>query len=234
MCERLLTVRMHCEFVDDLHVFDDIPTFLVKEVDANRPHYQGFVKYSKTLDNLRKLIKSKNPRLFGNQSYSVKEMRDDNEQALFRYYCKGTKDTPPEVILNSYVLQDVSVFYDQYWSQNKSIETKRKETNLYKRIFNEPLEDLSISGVVHYVIQWSIDHDKLLTTGQIKSLTESYLLRHSSWYRRAYTAEVISKITGYTPPSYPYDRIHIREEEYRRNPPHVHVLEDPCPSRATV
>jgi len=56
-----------------------------------------------------------NKRWVGNKAYSCSELEKDKENFLI-YCCKGTRDTPPDVIFHFMTAEQVTGYWQKYWS----------------------------------------------------------------------------------------------------------------------
>lgn len=106
--------------------------FVVKETDANRPHYQGIIDTDKHIDTLRKYI-TRNMAVNGNADYSLKTIKnsDKDVQRTIQYLCKGNaRGDGPDVIANTGMCTTVDAYHNAYWDENETIEKRKKTTVL--------------------------------------------------------------------------------------------------------
>lgn len=112
--------------------------FIVREVDAERPHYQGIVwselKHDTVSGNIKKFFE-----LTGNTQYSNKGMRKDIDSNL-RYLCKGcpkSRGSPVDVVYRQVFDVDVRKLHEEYWDENDALKKKGQtsRTSLVEEVY---------------------------------------------------------------------------------------------------
>lgn len=97
--------------VDGSYVF-------VRETDANRSHYQGWVRCDMKQQTFRVRLKKMFPDCVGNKGYSVSNIRDF--EAYSTYILKGTREELPDVLCYSGIElteQTIADAHRAYWSK---------------------------------------------------------------------------------------------------------------------
>lgn len=130
----LIAIRIHlaalgsCS-VQEFHerllkvVGQDAGYVIVKEDDAERPHYQGWIRPRDGDDatKMRMRFRTRFPECAGNRSYSLKPVRDEEK---YKDYCmKGRKNSKPDIVLkHSMELDDMEMMdrHDRYWNSHSS------------------------------------------------------------------------------------------------------------------
>lgn len=92
---------------------------MVKEKDANREHYQGWVISAIPEQTLRARIKKAFGQCVGNKAYSFKAT--EKPEDYMKYICKGTAIAGPEVVCK------YGVEYTDEWIEEKHLEFKSHE-----------------------------------------------------------------------------------------------------------
>lgn len=187
-----LTIRIYCEFVDNIDFLKEYPCFLVKEKEANREHYQGILTYPNKIESLRQRIKTINPRVLGNRAYSVKGCKKNIED-LITYYCKGSKDVPPEVIINTFTVDNIDERHKLYWEVNENIKETQKKS-LYGRIFDGSDVFYNSYSCTSHVVKYYIENNKPINEHQIKAIVQLYLCKRTSEYRDHLINRVVNQI----------------------------------------
>lgn len=188
----MFSIRLHCEYIDSLSMFDSHPLFLVKETEANREHYQGIIKYDKQPASLRALIKKHNPRLQGNKAYSVVTCREEVEN-LITYYCKGDSEKDlPQVVVNTFGVEDIDGHHKQYWSVNRKIKEDNKKS-LYDKCFGTTILN-NPDAITSHAIRFFIDSGRPINTSQIQGLVMTYLCRNQEGYASRLKNRIVAAI----------------------------------------
>lgn len=81
-----------------IHLLEGIPGSYVvaREIEAERPHYQGWIRTEIKPQALRVRLKKAFPECVGNRAYSLKAVKDF--EAYSRYILKGTRSTQPDIV----------------------------------------------------------------------------------------------------------------------------------------
>lgn len=117
-------------------VMKDIPgeVFMVREVDAQRPHFQAYVKTMLKRGALTVRIKNALPEVKGNKCYSVGQREVENREKYLRYLCKGVSSTQgPEVVLRcglEFTDEWVRVEHGAYWEANAQLKKNNQSKKL--------------------------------------------------------------------------------------------------------
>lgn len=130
----MYTIRLHeiagantCDKLKEFAKKQSGSYFFVKETDANREHFQGWIRTDKTVATLRQALVRAFPENKGNKGYSLTECRKPQEYDLYLY--KGTLETPPQIVCYSGVEitpETIAAKHKVYWNENE----KRKKKKL--------------------------------------------------------------------------------------------------------
>lgn len=135
------TIRVHELDVPDwrkrvIEVIKNIPgeVFMVREVDAARPHYQAYVCSSLKRQAITIRLKKALPELKGNGTYGVGSRDIESREKYLRYLCKGqSAQQPPEVLLRcglEFTDEWVATEHKAYWEANAELKKKNKTAKL--------------------------------------------------------------------------------------------------------
>lgn len=111
---------------------------LVRETQANRAHYQGWVRTDLTQQTFRVRIKNALPECVGNRAYSIGAVRD--LEAYFAYMMKGTREEVPDVVA--------------YWGIDLSEEIIRDKHRAYWSLHDKPTKD-NTKSVMSELREWA-------------------------------------------------------------------------------
>lgn len=129
-------VRDFAQSVDDSYVF-------VRETDASRTHFQGWIRTTLKCQALRVRLKKAFPECVGNGAYSLRPCKDFDK--YFNYILKGTPEHLPDVVCYSGIDLDAAEIqrrYDEYWETHEDAPPARTQ-----------------AGIVRNVFEWTLSHD---------------------------------------------------------------------------
>lgn len=107
---------------------------------TGKQHTHCLIDFPKTKSTYAQQFLKKFPRYKGNKSYSCELLKKDMENNI-RYLCKGTVSDLPHVLFSSYSEEEIKIFYEQYWSENKLIEKKKKSNLTWSEQLTEDIKN---------------------------------------------------------------------------------------------
>jgi len=132
-------VLLHFRLTDDsLQNLEEVTTWLrsVSKVYlcvlesgsvTGKQHTHCVHDFPKTKSTFGQNFLKKFPKYKGNQSYSCETLKKELENNI-RYLCKGTKDSLPQVLFSCYNEEEIKLFHEQYWSENKKVVKEKNKT----------------------------------------------------------------------------------------------------------
>lgn len=92
----------------------------VRETDATRTHYQGWIRTDLKEQALRRRLKLAFPEAVGNKGYSLTNVKD--YERYHAYILKGTKEVLPEIVCYSGIdmtPEDIEETHKRYWREHE-------------------------------------------------------------------------------------------------------------------
>lgn len=180
----------------------DGAVFIVRETEAERPHYQGIVCSERTLDTIRKRLKTAF-KCVGNEQYGVSKLRDYDKSV--RYFCKGPekrRGNLPDIVCQQSIDIDVEVSHNAYWDENEKLK-KRSKTENSKCLIEEVVEHFkdrwvgnSHSGryeVCRYIVEAMKERNRGMTSFQVRGVYNTVMCRLDGGFQDSFIDEIISK-----------------------------------------
>jgi len=179
----------------------DGAVFVVYETEANRPHYQGIVWWSKTIDTLRKQIKSRFA-VSGNEQYGVEKVKDYD--AHTRYLGKGPtkkRGVLPDVVVKQAIDIDVEVKHNEFWEENERLKERGKREGsksvietVMQRV--KALDCKGMSGrreVAREVIEVLKERNSAINMFHARGVFNAVMMRIDTGFQESFIDEIISK-----------------------------------------
>lgn len=206
------TVRIHEQDLDGwrqrvVEVIKNIPgeVFMVREVEAQRPHYQAYLRTTLKRGAITVRMKNALPEIKGNKCYSVGEKGVRDRGAYLRYLCKGKSVTEgPEVVLRCGLeFTDVWVANEHkaYWEENKKLKNseKRKRLGLMDQLrdFAATLphtESDHRQAIAEHYVQLCIEIDKPINVYYARQVINTVCARLYRSYARELVEAIVEKM----------------------------------------
>lgn len=183
-----------CDGIVGSHLF-------VREVAANRPHYQGVILSDIANQTLRQRVKVLFPECKGNKGYSVSKVKC--EESYRRYLLKGSSATElPDVVSHCAIFHDdgyVAREHRAYWTTaQKPVKSNRAFVAQVAEWYgNQRLLDGSSIGkraLVEYIVQCVIEQDKGVNDFYVASVARAVLCREDPDERNIIIDNIINRI----------------------------------------
>lgn len=180
----------------------DGAVLIVYETEANRPHYQGIIWWTKTVDALRKQIKSRF-NVSGNEQYGVEKVKDYD--AHTRYLCKGpTKErgTLPDVVVQQAIDIDVSKKHEEFWDENARLKERVKKEGVSKSVIEQVMQRVKglegRGGQLRYevgrvVVEVLKERNCAINMYHARGVFNAVMLRVDNEFEQSFIDELISK-----------------------------------------
>jgi len=107
---------------------------------TGKQHTHCVHDFPKTKSTFGQNFLKKFPRYKGNQSYSCETLKKELENNI-RYLCKGTKDILPQVLFSSYSDEEIKLFHEQYWSENKKVVKEKNKTISWSQQLTQDIQN---------------------------------------------------------------------------------------------
>jgi len=145
-------IRVHTEFItmSNLVSYTDkycTKVYLVREEDATRPHYQGYVRFDakyQNLESLRNLLKKFMPNHKGNKAYSISLARESMQRHI-AYLMKEGNDP---ILSKNISILDLKAAKDLVADFKK-----RQGMTSMERLADSYSGDLSPNSICKYVME---------------------------------------------------------------------------------
>lgn len=170
---------------------------VAREADANRIHYQGWLRCDVKPQALRARLKKAFPECVGNKGYSISNVKDFD--AYSRYILKGTKDSMADVVcacgleITSEYLQNE---HRAYWSRaekpGKSNRSLVEEVHEWV-IERQRTQEVSRRDIAERVCEAVTSRKKPLNTFYVRSVVNSVAYLSNRQMREIILDEIINK-----------------------------------------
>lgn len=169
--------------------------FFVKETDANREHFQGWIRTDKTVATLRQALVRAFPENKGNKGYSLTECRKPQEYDLYLY--KGTEETPPQVVCYSGVEitpEVIAAKHKIYWDENKK--RKGKKLGIIDEIYEWATETsvgCNERALVEKCVDIHVSRRKPMNEFMVNNVVNTVMVMLSATGRNAFIEKCLMK-----------------------------------------
>lgn len=204
MAANIYTFRVHEKTEDVASFRARIIDFLAKldgsyvicrEVDANRPHYQGWVRTELKLQALRKRVKTAFPEIRGNEDYSIGKVKEFDRYQ--RYTVKGTITSEPDVVCmlghgidREYILTQ----YAEFWKQNVTIVRSSQTIMSAAKEWWEKAEAPTRRDLAAYICDVLTERNKDLNIYKIRNIINAVIYSCDPTGREVVLDEIVSRL----------------------------------------
>lgn len=167
--------------------------YMAKETEASRVHYQGWVVTRLKDVTLRLRIKKAFPGAVGNKGYSMTECKDVD--AYQRYCCKGTRESPPELVAArgvEYTAEWVAAQWEAFWRDERSTGYELKKAKqsadevVWERV--EKLDKVTPRHVLTVIVDVYTGVGKKFDMFQLKRFCNVIMSRYDKEFRKRLVA----------------------------------------------
>lgn len=163
---------------------------VVRETDATRAHFQGYIRSPIKINTLRARIK-KEFGACGNASYSVSKVKDT--KLYLRYLLKGTKESAPDVLYSTgleMTPEKMQELHTEYWTVSR--ETKKGSKSLVEEAFEfaEMTEGVTSLTLAQYLVSRCIQRKKPFDTFQLRRIKNVVMAARDERYKEMLVMDI--------------------------------------------
>lgn len=172
----------------------DASYVIAREHEANRPHFQGWIRTEMVIGTLRVKVKTAFPEAVGNKGYSLKKVKDFERYQ--RYTLKGTIQQHPDVVCMRGIgldTQYVEQQYAEYWKQNVAI-VRSTQTLIAAGIdWWSKAHEPTRRDLAKFICDTLVERNKEINVFKVRNIMNSIVYQMSPTHQEILLDEIVNK-----------------------------------------